>query len=353
MFYKQFLEITDVLNSDFVEDFDYWLATLPRNRQKNITASMIAAKFDVNYSLAEFILKYAEEKKILERYYLVKCPECDDTLAVVSNNELAEILSGYIYCSECDKEEMITTDNIYVAYRVIKQPDVSEEQIYQAIEKRFIQKGNVTENFFQADSLSKNINLLYEEFYHPIESAYLQFKELREKLDLDYGKDTTAKGQSLETLICTIFNKISGVRCTTDIRTKTNQFDCTALCGVRTTTLSIFSYLAPYFIIECKNEPQTKPDNNYCNKLLSIMDTNDAQIGIIFGRMDATSTCFAIARDHYLIHKNSNRHKIIITCSDKDLDYIIDQKVNLLKYLEFKISCITIGSANASYEMYQ
>lgn len=34
MFYKQFLEITDVLNADFVENFDYWLATLPRNRQK-------------------------------------------------------------------------------------------------------------------------------------------------------------------------------------------------------------------------------------------------------------------------------------------------------------------------------
>ena len=29
MFYKQFLEIIDVLNADFVESFDYWLATLP------------------------------------------------------------------------------------------------------------------------------------------------------------------------------------------------------------------------------------------------------------------------------------------------------------------------------------
>ena len=83
------------------------------------------------------------------------------------------------------------------------------------------------------------------------------------------------------------------------------------------------------------------------------METNDAQIGIIFGRVDATSTSFTVSRDHYLIHKNSNRHKIIITCSDKDLDYIIDKRVNLLKYLEFKISCVTIGSANASYEMFE
>ena len=27
MFYKQFLTITDLLNPEFVENFDYWLAT--------------------------------------------------------------------------------------------------------------------------------------------------------------------------------------------------------------------------------------------------------------------------------------------------------------------------------------
>ena len=41
MFYKQFLKITDILNPEFVENFDYWLATLPGNNQKNITASAV------------------------------------------------------------------------------------------------------------------------------------------------------------------------------------------------------------------------------------------------------------------------------------------------------------------------
>ena len=346
MFYKQFLEITDVLNSNFVEDFDYWLATLPRNRQKNITASMIAAKFDVKYSLAELILKYAEQQKILEHYYLVKCPECDDTLLIITENAVAEILSAPIYCSECERDENITTDDIYIAYKVIQQPDVTEEQLYHAIEQKLIKKGYITENFINADSLSNNIDKLYDEFYNPSESAYDNLKILRKKLDLDYEKNTTAKGRSLETLVCTLFNEIKGVSCTTDIKTETNQFDCTIFCSIKTLRLSIFDYLSPYFIIECKNELNDKPNNNYCNKLLSIMETNEAQVGIIWGRLDATSPCFTISKDHYLIHKNSGRHQIIVTFCDTDLDNLIDKKINLLKYLEIKIAGITLGDKN-------
>ena len=37
MFYKQFSKISNSLNNDFIKKFDFWLATLPRHRQKNIT----------------------------------------------------------------------------------------------------------------------------------------------------------------------------------------------------------------------------------------------------------------------------------------------------------------------------
>ena len=56
MLYKQFLEITDKLNEEFVSNFDYWLATLPTNSQENITASLVARKMEVSYSQAEAIL---------------------------------------------------------------------------------------------------------------------------------------------------------------------------------------------------------------------------------------------------------------------------------------------------------
>ena len=85
----------------------------------------------------------------------------------------------------------------------------------------------------------------------------------------------------------------------------------------------MFNTLAPYFIIECKNELKKKPDNNYCNKLLSIIDTNDAKLGIIWARKDVTSTCFTTAREHYLTHSRSKKDQIIITFSDEDLKEII------------------------------
>lgn len=351
MFYKQFLAITDILNPKFVEDFDYWLVTLPRNNQKNITASVVSARLGVKYSLAEFILNFAEKEKILEKYYLVKCPECDYNLESITKDEIADMLVNDIYCDECEKDRHITLDDIYTAYKVILQPDVTEEEIVRAIEKKLNQVEGMEENFIKADSLSNKKTILYEAFYNPSESAYARFNKLRAKLDLDYGNNTTEKGKALETLVLEIFRQIKYVIGTNDVKTRTNQFDCTLLCGIDTIYLSVFNYLAPCFIIECKNE-KNKPDNNYTNKLESIMQASNAQFGIVFGRKDATEPCFVISREHYLIKKESAKQQIVITCYDKDLEYIIDRRVNLLKYLEYKIFQVTNNSPKSTYEMF-
>jgi hypothetical protein len=352
MFYKQFSTIIDILNPEFVENFDYWLATLPRNNQKNITASYVSSRLGVKYSLAEAILKFAEKQKILEKYYLVKCPDCDYNLSTITKDELADILINPIFCDECEEDKHISLDDVYTAYKVILQPDATEEEIARAIEKRLNQGEGTEVNFSKADSLSNDKTTLYEAFYNPSESAYNKFKELREKLDWDYGKNTTAQGKALEVLMIEIFNQIKGVRGTNDVKTKTNQFDCTCLSGFNTVFLSVFSYMAPYFVIECKNEPKNAPNNTYCNKLLSIMDTNEAQLGIVVGRKDATGPCFTISREHYLKHSESRRQQIIITFSDDDLKYLIDDEVNLLEYLEYKIFQVTSNSPDSTYEMF-
>lgn len=355
MLYKQFLEIADKLNPEFVANFDYWLATLPTNCQENITASVVSRNMGVSYSQAEAILRYAEKKCILEKYYLVTCPndECGSYLAVISKDEIASILTEPQYCEECDEYKQITLEDIFVAYRVILQPDVSEDEISKEIEKRLKQGEETIINFCEADSLLNDKTTIYESFYNPSESAYAKFKELREKLDLDYGKNSTAKGKALEVLVLAIFNEIKGIKVTNDVKTETNQFDCTCLSSVHTLFPSIFNYLYPYFIIECKNEPDKKPNNTYCNKLLSIMSVNEAQIGIIVGRADATSTCFTIAREHYLRQSQLNKQQIILTFSDNDLKLLIDEKVNILEYLDFKIFQVTSNSPNAKYEMFE
>lgn len=351
MFYKQFSAITKVLNPDFVESFDYWLATLPVRSQKNITVSLVSARLGVQYTLADFILKFAEEQKILKKQYEVHCSECDSSLGIYNKDVLAEILMEPQYCHECDEYKAITPQDVYVTYKVVLKPNVSEAEIARAIEKRLNQGGGTQSNFSKADSLSNDPFSLYEIFYNPSESAYSKFKELRAKLDLDYGDNKTAKGKALEVLILEIFNQINCVRGTNDIKTKTNQFDCTFLCGADTVYPSVFNYLAPCFIIECKNEKK-KPDNTYMNKLQSIMDTNDAQFGIVFGREAATSPCFTISREHYLTKKYLQQQQIIVTCCDDDLDYIIDKKVNLLQYIEYKISQVTNNSPASTFEMY-
>lgn len=353
MFYKQFLNITDVLNPEFVEKFDYWLATLPSRDQRNITASVVSTRLEVSYSQAEAILKFAEKQEILEKYYLVKCPDCDYAITIITKEEIADILTEPQYCYDCEEDKIINVDDIYTAYKVKKKPDTTEADIAKAIEERLNQSEKGIEvNFTQADSLANDKKTLYESFYSPSESAYQYFLKKREELDWDYGKNTTAQGKALEQLVLEIFKCIKGVRGTNEIKTFTNQFDCTVLCGLTTVFLSVFTYLTPYFIIECKNEPDNKPNNTYCNKLLSIMATNEAQLGIIFGRKDARSTCFSISREHYLTHRNSNRQQIIITFSDNDLDYLIDKKVNLLEYIEFKIFQVTTGSLNSTFEMF-
>ena len=165
MFYSQFSKITDLLNPEFVENFDYWLATLPQNNQKNITASVVASRLGVKYSLAEAMLKIAEKQKILERYYLVKCPDCDFNLETISQDELAGVLVNAVYCLECEEDKHISLDDVYTAYRVLIQPDASEDEIARAIEKRINQGDGTNINFSQADSLANDKISLYEAFY--------------------------------------------------------------------------------------------------------------------------------------------------------------------------------------------
>ena len=347
MFYKQFLKVTETFNQDFVENFDYWLATLPSNNQKNITASVVSARLEVNYSLAKEILKYSEEEKILEKYYLVKCPNCDYSLGVITKDEIADYLQESTYCDDCDEDKNISIKDIYTAYKVVLKADVTEEDITRAIKEKLNEGRNKAKNFCEADSLENDTSTLYEAFYNPSESAYKKFDELRKALDEDYDCNTTAKGASLETLIVEIFKQIKHVKGTTEVKTQTNQFDCTLRVGMRTTYLSVFNYLAPYFIIECKNEKK-KPDNTYVNKLESILATNEAKVGIVFGRINATKTCFQISREHYLV-----KGKIVITCCDEDLAYILDKRVNLLEYVEFKIFQVTANASNAKYEAFK
>lgn len=297
VFYKMFLKITDKLNKEFVEEFDYWLATLPGNKQKNISASFISRKFEVSLSQAKIVLKYACDNEILEINYAVKCPndECGLLLKIIKSEDLIEDLASPIFCPNCGEDYMITAEDVFIVYNRIKKPDVTDDEIETFINNRFKSSTNDI-NFTHADSLQNNIDMIFKSLYFPIESAYQTMQEMYSSLDRDYGCNTTKKGNALEDLTLFLFNQVKGFFVTNKIKTKTNQFDCTVISPFEYIKPHLMNLFTPYFIIECKNEKST-PSNTYFHKLSSIIDTNEAKLGIIVSRKKASNIDIKVSRE--------------------------------------------------------
>lgn len=232
MFYKTFSKITDKLNEEFINEFDYWLATLPENRQKNISASLVANKFEVSLPQAKIILKYASDKKILEMNYAIKCPndECGLLINIIKPENLLEELASPILCPNCGVAYSINAEDILIVYNRIKKPDATDEEIEAFINDHLGIQGDDI-NFTDADSLRHDIDMIFDALYCPTESAYSEMESKYALLDKNYGSNTTAKGGSLENLTLFLFDQIKGFRGTNKIRTETNQFDCTVCCS--------------------------------------------------------------------------------------------------------------------------
>lgn len=114
--------------------------------------------------------------------------------------------------------------------------------------------------------------------------------------------------------------------------------------------------MSPYFIIECKNETTSKgrgktPSNTYFHKLSGIMDSNNAKIGIIVSRGEPSKEDMIIAHDEFLLHKNTNCQKFLLSFSEIDLEELIDKKKNLLRYMNYKMNKLTMNANNASYDL--
>ena len=346
MFYNIFLNVPKEFNSDYIREFDYWLATLPSISQKNITASAVSGQLGGTLYQAEKILDFLEKNKIVSRHYVVRCPNCGEIVEILENEkEISDALLMPMICEECG-EQKICPSNIYSAYRIEKRPDASDREIEEAINRRLKEKYDL--NFTNADSLNKK-NFLMQCFYNPSESAYDELEIMRKDLDKDYGDNKTAKGASLEELTIKIFENIRFVKGSTKVRTQTNQIDCTFLSNLDTQYPTIFNYLSPYFIVECKNEKK-KPGITYMEKLIKNLENGDAKFGVLFSRKQASKACRDMARDHYLAKTYASKKEIVICMHDEDLKYILDKRVNLLEYLNFKIFQVVNNSYNTTWE---
>ena len=86
--------------------------------------------------------------------------------------------------------------------------------------------------------------------------------------------------------------------------------------------------------------------------MIGILEKNEAKLGILLTRRKAASTCNKTAYQHYLTKKYAPKQEIIICMDDTDLEYIIEKRVNLLDYLNYKISKFTSNSNNMTWEAF-
>lgn len=360
MFYKQFLKIIDILDEQFIDEFDFWLATISDREAKTISVSAIASRFEVKYSVADTIVKFAEEEGILKKRYVVLCgnEECEFFYREYNAAELTNVIGTKAHCHYCGNEFLITYENTVVVYCKEKEPNIPESLIQQEISKRIKKNNGNNINFTSADSLEKNPSEIFSLYYHPDESAYSELSRLKKNLDGIFAT-SKEKGDALEKFALYLFQQIRGISGTNKIKTYTNQFDCTMRFPQTSRIFpTIMNYMTPYFIVECKNEKDEKgkgktPSNTYFHKLSDIMDTNDSQLGIIISRGKASEEDIRIAHDSYLVHRNSNRQRIMLSISDDDIEALVDRKINLLDYLSFKMDCLTMNAKNATFDMFE
>ena len=67
MFYKELLEIQSV-DAAVVENFDFWLATLPKKSQKEISVSMVSTQLGIDLATAKQLLEFCKKHGILDMY---------------------------------------------------------------------------------------------------------------------------------------------------------------------------------------------------------------------------------------------------------------------------------------------
>lgn len=355
MFYKKFLQITEVFGKETVDKFDFWLSTLPEDEAQNITMSTVASRLEIPFPVAKMLIRYAEKVDILLKQYEIVCgnENCLFPYGVFSIEEIKNYLGKEEYCHECERSFIVSESNILVVFKRNLRPDASDKEIEKVILERLgfdDTSKKIAKNFTKADSLANNVDELYQMYYSPDESAYIKLEKLKDALDYSY-RTTKEKGDAYEELVLRLFEYAKIFKATNKTRTSTNQIDCTVMSPLRSENLALSLKLSPYFLIECKNESRT-PSNTYFHKLSDIISATEAQVGIIFSRMEPSKEDRELAYHQYLINKDKKQQKILISMADKDLKYVIDKKVNLLHYIDFKIMELTINGKNMDYEWF-
>ena len=339
MYYPELLDVINKTGAkEAVEKIDKYFAFLPNRSESIVTISNLANRLELDYSIVGVMFKYIYELGIVDKVYIVICPECGREILISNQKELMERVKELDYCIKCKREVHIESTDIIVGYKVIKQPEIDSTDIAVETAKLFESEFS---NFNDEDILKKmfenNKENPHDFFYNPSSEERILMKNLYDSLDDNY-KSKKSQGDALEGLIKLLFNICVGMTASTIIRTTTNQIDCTVRNDY-CIPLTVYKELGSIFRAEAKNEPKKKPNNNYYQKLHGILSLSkyriEQSVGILFSRMAITSTCSDLARQYFL-----SDQIVIINICDDDLYRIIYKEENLLDLLQEKIQYV-------------
>lgn len=117
-------------NEDMViESFDQWLALIPRIYKDKLYPQLFSVNQEIPIDISTKIFDKAVNTGLLNERYVVKC-KCNQVLEIVESLEKAlefviEYNNDECECSFCDKSIHISTDNIFIIYRLMERANMS------------------------------------------------------------------------------------------------------------------------------------------------------------------------------------------------------------------------------------
>ncbi|BDU83482.1 hypothetical protein [Clostridium perfringens] len=336
MYYPELLEVIRKTGAkEAIEKLDKYFAFLPNRTEKIVTISNIASMLELDYSMIRVLMGYIYELGILDKVYIINCPECGREILIASQKSLLEKVKELDYCIKCRHEIEIESSDVVVGYKVIKKPDIDSSDIVTETQRLFEgEKIDYSDEDILKKLFEENKENPHDFFYNPSNEDRELMKKLYDSLDEEFANNKT-KGDSLEGLIKLLFNSCAGMTASNEVRTTTNQIDCTVRNDYFI-PLSVYKELGSIIKAEGKNEPENRPGNSYYHKLYGILNTSkstqEQSIGILFSRLSIASTCFDLARQYFLKDKI-----IIINIDDNDLHRIVYDEENFLDVIQEKI----------------
>lgn len=108
--------LDDILNLKQIQSLELFFETLTNNTVDLITAAKIANAVNISCEKAVEILFRCETHGIIDRYYGIRCPECNGLIKKLQQPKIVGIHNCYM----CDKEINISKTDIVTLFTFLK-----------------------------------------------------------------------------------------------------------------------------------------------------------------------------------------------------------------------------------------